>query len=632
MATPKVRPPSLPPNIARTSTPRIPTVTLRHPGYGFDNILLDLPAVDGTTTTTPGLHQRTVLTAGAIIADNAFDRVYLTRDQAGSDRVDATLPLDGLLEPGDYWLQLNGYEPFREAQEDTRAVMTSMPPPAPPRPTSTSATRTRNPLPTSIPNARESSRPPSSDTSPQTTPQRNIPYPIVPSFGDWQFPHNQLPAEWKQCRLAPQPTPTPSSSHMSSTPSRRCWITGYHMGINECHMAPKNQDAWWAANDMRQYTTAGFSRDEANIALLRADIHQILDGHKFAIIPKPSLSSSSESSASSSFAFAAHVLKSDDEAREFWSLYHNVAMAQAGVDRLSPEFLFARFAWAIFADLQPFLSSSITRRHLAVMVRTDTNRYTELKQMDGQEWTMYLAVRGVTRSGSRTRKRSSSQMTQEGNDRQDTDDAYHERWKRRSRSLEGADPSSGGGSSDDDLDLEMRQVRINTRWYDEVGRFSQGDLEQEQLDRNTRWYDEVGRFSQGDLEQEQLDRNTRWYDEVGQFARAGLSDGEEQSKADEADRDSDLECEHGPSRGRRHHLGSSPPGSDGMPHLSRSFTTRGSNRSSSPHADLPGCEDENGADPGFYVNSAVPRDKVLGAVDGPIADHDPSVDEHLLPS
>ena len=359
---------------------------------------------------------------------------------------------------------------------------------------------------------------------------------------------------------------------------------------------------------MRQYTmnTDGVPRDAANIAWLRADIHQVLDGHKFAIVPKPSLPPSSGSSGSSSFAFAAHVLESDYEAREFCSLYHNVAIAQAGIDRLSPEFLFARFAWAIFAHLQTFLNSSITRRRLAVMVQNGTDRYTELKQMDGQEWTKYLAVRGVTRSGSKTRKRSSSQVTQEGNDCRDTDDVYQERWERRSRSLESADPSLGGGSSDDDLDPEMRQVRINTRWYDEAGRFSRGDFEQEQLDRNT-----------------------RWYDEVGQLARAGLSDREEQSEADESDHDSDVECEHGPPRGR-HHLGSSPPGSDSMPHLSRSFTTHGSNRSSSPLADLPGCEEDNGAD--HSVGSTAPRDKILRVVDGPIPDHDASIDGYVLPS
>lgn len=530
MTTPTVRPPYLPPNIESISTlasVRIPTVILRHPGYGIDDILLTLPAVDGTTTTPPGLHQRTVLTVGAIIADNAFDRVYLTRDRAGINRVDSTLPLDGLLEPGEYWLQLDGYELFRDTQTDTRAGTSSIPRPAPPRTTSTSPTQAQNSAPTLIPHARtraQSSAPHSSDFPPQTTPQRNTPYPIVPSFGDWQFPHNHLPAEWKQRHPAPQPTPMSSSSHRN-TQSNQCWITGYHMGVNECHVVPKNQDVWWADNNMRQYTvdTDGVSRDTANIALLRADIHQMLDGHKFAIVPKPSFLPSSGSSQSSSFAFAAHVLKSDYEAREFCLLYHNVAIPQDAIDRLSPEFLFARFAWDIFAQLQTFLNSSTTRRCLEVMVQNNTDRCTELKQMNGQGWTRYLAIRGVTRSGSKTRKRSSSQITQEGNDRRDTDDAYQERWEQRSRSLENADPSSGVGSSDDDLDPEMRQVRMNTRWYDEVGQFSRGNLEQERLDRNTRWYDEVG--------------------------RAGLSDGEEQSQADEAEHDSKLGWEHVPPRG-----------------------------------------------------------------------------------
>lgn len=370
------------------------------------------------------------------------------------------------------------------------------------------------------------------------------------------------------------------------------------MGINECHVVPKNQDAWWAANRMRQYTmtTDGGSRDATNIASFRADIHQVLDSQKFAIVPKPS-SPSPGSSESASFAFAAHVLESDYEAREFCALYQNVAIAQAGVARLSPEFLFARFAWAVFAHLQTFLDSSITRRYLAVLVWDGTDRYTEFKQMGGEEWTRYLAARGQPRSGSRTRKRSSSQMTQEAADASETDDAYQERWATRSRSLDSADSEEG-------LDPEMRQIRWNTRWYEEVGRFSQGDLEQEQLDRNTRWYEEVGRF-----------------------ARARLFDGEEPNDTDISDYDSDSGRGRQPRR-RSDHLGSSPPSLQGMPQFSRSFTAHGSNGSSSPLADISGCE-EDGADHGIHVGSAVPRAKV--SVDGPAPNYDATVNGHVGP-
>lgn len=366
----------------------------------------------------------------------------------------------------------------------------------------------------------KSSNPSSTDSTPQTL----TPFPIVPSFADWQFPHGRVPAEWSQCHLAPQPpTPTPTSSHLSSSPSRRCWITGYHMGLNECHVVPKNQEAWWAANSMRQYTmnTDGISKDAANIALLRADVHQIFDGHKFAIVPKPSTAPSTPASppslgSESTFAFAAHVLESDYEAREFCALYHNIAIAQAGVDSLSPEFLFARFAWAVFAHLQTFLNSSITRRHLVVLVRNETtcDRYTELKQMNGQQSTRHLSTRGQTRSGSQLRKRSSSQMTQDG---PDTDDAYQERWERRSC-------SRGEESSEEDPDPERRRIR-----------------------RNTWWYEEVGQFSQTNLEQEQLERNTRWYEEVGRFARAA-SDREVRSETDGSEHDPDLDCACGQGR------------------------------------------------------------------------------------
>ncbi|CAN8105825.1 unnamed protein product [Discula destructiva] len=497
----------------------MPCVLLQHPGYGSgaDNILLDLPAVDGSGSMR-GLHHGTILSAGAIIADNAFDHVYLTRDRAGLDRVDATVPRDGLVEPGEYWLQREGYELHRNGnRNENTAVDPSMAPPSS-RTTSTAS------------NATQSSTP-STDAARQKTGA----YPIVPSFGDWRFPHDRLPPEWQRPHVAP-----PTAAPANSTPSRRCWITGYQLGINECHMVPKNQELWWETNRMRRYTnrTAASSRDEANIALLRADIHEVLDSHKLVIIPKPSTSSGA------SFAFAAHVLETDHEARELYALYHNIAIAQAGVDRLSPEFLFARFAWAIFAHLQTFLGSS-TRRHLAVIVpnEADVGSYSTVwRYLNGTELTTYAATRGVTRSGFKIRKRSSSQMTQDWIDAED--DAYRERWERRSRSLDSVDTSSDGS---DDLDPEIKQIRKNTRHYEKVGRFSRVNLEQEQIEWNTRHY-----------EAERLSRATD-------------------------DMDSESSGEHGHlGRPDLYGLASWPPGlgSDGMPNLSSSFNTHSSNLSS----------------------------------------------------
>lgn len=566
--TPQVRPPTLPPTVATAAfTPT--RVCLLHPGYGkHDNILFSLPAVDGTQT-EPGLHHRTVLTAGAIIADNAFDRAYLTRDRAGKDPVEDTIPLDGMLEPGDYWLQLRGLEPTGPRGADGSVVVNScMPPPG-------------------RPSISDSQTQPSTSSSSPTphVPTKYKTYPVVPSFGDWQFPHGRLPPEWKQRHPAPS-MPSPSPPHTSPRPpsktTRRCYITGYQMGINECHLVPKNQDVWWANNGMRHYTreVTGLLKDEANLALLRADIHSLLDHHQIAIVPKPSSPSSplSQGSHASAYAFAAHVLKDDDESREFCDLqYHNVAISQAGVDRLRPEFLFVRFAWAIFSHLQTFLSSPI-RRYLTVTVRDETEPgscATECKWMNSDELTKFMAVRGVSRSGSRTRKRSSSQMTQDEEDVK-TSDAYQERWDRRSRSLDSADTSA------DDLDPDIRQISENTRWYEEVGQFSRVcDSRQAQVEENTRWYEEVCQCSQ-------------------------LSEAEQRHEADSWDDDSDLE--RGRPR-RKPGLGSPPLESEGMPNLSRSFTSYGSNRSSVDFA-------EEDVDNQGIPSSTVPGDKVFGTGEG----------------
>ncbi|KAH8746619.1 hypothetical protein F5883DRAFT_510197, partial [Diaporthe sp. PMI_573] len=417
---PLVRPPCHPPT-AETAAFTPTRVCLRHPGYTADNILLTLPAVDGTEARI-GLHHRTLLTAGAIISGNTFSHAYLTRDRTARERVDITIPLDGLLEPGDYWLQVRATHAFDD------------------------------------------------------------PYPIVLSFGDWQFPHNNIPSEWKQRHPAPPMNP-PSALYTSSAAAkvtRRCCITGFQMGLNGCHLVPKNQGVWWANNVMRLFasSTVGELGDEANQVLLRADVHMLLDNHHFTIVPKPS-----PSGLSSSHAFATHVLKDDDESREFRNLYHNIALAQTAVDRIRPEFLFVRFAWAIFSHLQTFISSP-ARRHLAVTLRNETGPgscITNTKMMNGREVNDFLTSRGLTRSGSR--KRSSSQVTQDEWD-VGTEDIYQERWERRSRQF------SDANTSFDYLDPETSRIRDNTQWYDEVGQFSRArDFRQEQIERNSRWYE-----------------------------------------------------------------------------------------------------------------------------------------------
>lgn len=566
--TPPARPPCCPPTVETAAFTPI-RVCLRHPGYSTDNILLTLPAVDGTGTRL-GLHHRTLLTAGAIISGNTFGRAYLSRDRAARERVDTTTPLDGMLAPGDYWLQVRGYEVHvpdqvedmlgtRRLETDEDSEPSSMPPP-PPHPTSPSPPSTQNPQ------SATSSSAPAVSTGNKT-------YPVVLSFGDWQFPHNNIPSEWKQRHPAPPMEPqSASDSGSASKVFRRCCVTGYQMGLNGCHLVPKNQGVWWANNGMRLYasSTAGELADEANLALLRADIHTLLDNHHFAIVPKPSPSGLRDS-----YAFATHVLRDNNESREFRDLYHNVAVAQEGIDKIRPEFLFVRFAWAIFSHLQTFISSP-ARRHVLVTLRNETGPgscVTELKLMDGREVSDFLTNRGLTRSGSR--KRSSSQMTRDEWDK-GAEDVYQERWERHSRQFRGLDTSLP------DLDPDMSRIQDNTRWYDEVGQFSGArDLRQEQIQRNSHWYEQ---------ELEHIPNHAAaevpGYDEC---------DDTHLESGREVERGRPLRQAHG-----SHDADASPPDSDHIPTLSRSFTSHGSNRSS---ALLDPLTHEDGLNDGVIVHS-----------------------------
>lgn len=273
-------------------------VRIRHPGYGDlpNNILLDLPTVDSAAPTDAsathaglGLHHRTALTAGAIVANNAFRRAYFTHDQLGARPV--VVPLDGILAPGDYWLQLRGEEPAlassvvsqvsdasvttpgawpeegssrrgqggssgtpddedagavqpgRETQGPSTAGVASMPspPPPPPRP---------RPGPGRTP----------------AVPMEHEPYPIVPSFGDWRFPHRELPTEW----MAPHTLPAQPHMHQPTQAPRlhHCYLTGLRMGVNKCYLVPAHQSDWFSVNGMAEYGPKGIS-DETNVAVLR---------------------------------------------------------------------------------------------------------------------------------------------------------------------------------------------------------------------------------------------------------------------------------------------------------------------------------------------------------------------------
>ncbi|KAI1130865.1 hypothetical protein F5Y10DRAFT_262806 [Nemania abortiva] len=428
---PLARPPPQSPPL-QTTRPRI---RIRHPGYGLNNILLDLPAVDcavepASSNQVLGLHHQTALTAGAIIANNAFDRAYFTHDQGGGHPV--TTPLDGILEPGDYWLHLGDKEPG-----------TGVPGPEQ-GPASTSA---------------------------------DEPYPIVPSFGDWIFPHNNLPSEWKL------PHHPPGQRHISPASASQalihCYLTDFQMGIDRCHLIPAEESDWFNINGMGDYSGNSSSTssidDQPNIAILRADLRQLFDRRQFVIVPKPStpvpnlgLTSSTPSTPtaeSRSHALVVHVLN-NSEAGEFPDLYQNASIRTEYADNLSREFLFARFAWVLFPLLRRFLEPTSSPRRLAVIVEDKDPTHlphTEAKWMDNLQLIQHLHERGE--SCTESRKRPFPRTFQDG-ETDSEDDAYEERWKQRSAGLESTYAHAAY------LDPAQKQLDEATRWYEEHGRYA----------------------------------------------------------------------------------------------------------------------------------------------------------------
>lgn len=74
-------------------------------------------------------------------------------------------------------------------------------------------------------------------------------------------------------------------------------------------------------------------RDLNNLVLLRSDIHTQFDNRKLVFFPK------------AANGFAVHVLQ---PMRDLLPIYHNTPVE---VSACAPEFLLARFAWAIFSHL-----------------------------------------------------------------------------------------------------------------------------------------------------------------------------------------------------------------------------------------------------------------------------------------
>lgn len=197
-----------------------PRLRVLHPGYeDGSNELLALVATDGEAD-TPGIQFHIVHTACAIIANNPFDG-WLSRSRDPNQDLAEMLPSE-LLPVCDYYFHL---------------------------PLSAN-------LPAHVAGAALS------------------PYPILPIFHEWHFPHLLVPEPWKLATIRPLQRPVPAQQR-----DKTCRLTKHVETTESAHIVPFAGTDWLARNTMHRCVVSGrktgrdtMSADE-NLLQLRQDVH-----------------------------------------------------------------------------------------------------------------------------------------------------------------------------------------------------------------------------------------------------------------------------------------------------------------------------------------------------------------------
>lgn len=180
-----------------------------------------------------------------------------------------------------------------------------------------------------------------------------LPYPIVPSFREWNFPHDNLPERWKLFEYDSSPSKIWKDREVALlVRDHSCRICGYREGTKVADICPKEESDWYIRNQMDRYHCNMFSSgldDAANAALLREDLHLAFNNRSLVFIPK-----CDADKGDGKVHFVTHVFEASEE---FEKLYHNHILHK--LTDVRPEYLFARLAWTIFPLLNIFLRSGL---------------------------------------------------------------------------------------------------------------------------------------------------------------------------------------------------------------------------------------------------------------------------------
>ena len=80
-------------------------------------------------------------------------------------------------------------------------------------------------------------------------------YPIVPTFSDWRFPHDELLEYWSKCAIPRIPDHEVAGAGAGALLSRdvSCRIMAHREGTEIAHLVPVSESGWFIQNQMATY-------------------------------------------------------------------------------------------------------------------------------------------------------------------------------------------------------------------------------------------------------------------------------------------------------------------------------------------------------------------------------------------
>ncbi|KAK1048868.1 hypothetical protein LTR74_017426 [Friedmanniomyces endolithicus] len=318
-------------------------VRVRHPGYTAPNVLFTLPASDGPDRDRA--HYGTVNDAISIITKDAAN-AWLSKSSSADD--DSVTPdLDGFLSAGDYFLHV--------ARDDS---------------------------------------------------SNKAPYPVVPNFRAWPFPHGAVPPLWYLASRNDLSLPRTSDPVSSFVAGESCRITKKFLACDHAHIIPASEKLWFTSNEMDQYgQLCGRTGEAAADAI---DAHRLWDTYHFSIIPRE------DKAAAEGAAWFTQMMNEGEELYEDWHFRKSQSLAGR-----SPEYLYARFAWNLFPKLHGFLQAG-QQRWLTVR---GSDGITVSRAYNPTECREFTVGQGRGRSASPTKRARSAAG---GNDELGASDDFYE--------------------------------------------------------------------------------------------------------------------------------------------------------------------------------------------------------------